>query len=444
MDAAAVPVGRPPAPAALAHRPRRDSLPALSGLRFFLAAYVLLFHFAPLFFGASIFARNFVRAGSSAIPGFFLLSGFILTYAHVLDSNHLDQPCRQFRRARFLRVYPAYFLAFLLSAPFACVQLRHTAISLRTVTDIGLFLMLLQTWVPGLWSYWNYPAWSLSVEAFFYLLFPLMVSVMFLPRWNWRVTLGVVWIAGLIAPFALLGTTRSDWLLSSPPLHLPEFAFGMVLGNRLLLRAASSPHPTAHVRGNIAQNSAVIDDNRAVIDEHARIMLDGAPLDDRTYPAPAHASAASPPAGAAHDRVCRWMAPVAAVILIALYGSGWFPKSLVDHGLFAPLLGCVLWGLACGRGWFGYLLGSRPVVYLGEISFGVYIFQFPVFTACYVLARRLRIPWNSRPTFLLCVAILVCASCLSFELIEKPLRRAGMRRYFRRLPVVAPPPLRIP
>src|SRR5271170_7518892 len=218
--------------AATKPRARRDSLPALSGLRFFLAGYVLIFHFAPLFFGGSTFARNFVRAGSSAIPCFFLLSGFILTYAHVLDSDRLDQPRRQFHLARFLRIYPAYFLAFLCYAPFALVQFRHLAVSIHTFIDIGLFLTLMQTWVPGLWSYWNYPAWSLSVEAFFYVLFPVMVPLMFRQRWDWRVILGAVWIAGLLAPFAMLATTRSDWLLSMPPLHLPEFAFGMILGNR--------------------------------------------------------------------------------------------------------------------------------------------------------------------------------------------------------------------
>jgi len=77
-------------------RPRRELLPALSGLRFILAAHVLFFHFAPLFLGGSIFARNLLRAGSSSIAGFFLLSGFILTYTHLVDSDHIDQPVRRF------------------------------------------------------------------------------------------------------------------------------------------------------------------------------------------------------------------------------------------------------------------------------------------------------------------------------------------------------------
>src|ERR1700720_2706871 len=135
-------------------RPRREALGALSGLRFFLAAHVLFFHFAPLFLGDSAFARNLLRAGSSSIAGFFLLSGFILTYAHVLDSDRIDQPVREFWLARVLRIYPAYFLAFLLTAPFALAQLKHAAFPFREIVKTGLFLALLQTWVPGLWRYW--------------------------------------------------------------------------------------------------------------------------------------------------------------------------------------------------------------------------------------------------------------------------------------------------
>jgi peptidoglycan/LPS O-acetylase OafA/YrhL len=119
-------------------------------------------------------------------------------------------------------------------------------------------------------------------------------------------------------------------------------------------------------------------------------------------------------------------------MLFGIYGSGWFPESLIDHGLLAPLMGCVLWGLAVGKGWFAWLLSSTPIAYLGEISYGIYIFQFPVFTLCFVLTKQFGLPWNSRLTFLVCCAILICISSVSFELIEKPLRRAGMQRYLGR------------
>jgi len=68
----------------------------------------------------------------------------------------------------------------------------------------------------------------------------------------------------------------------------------------------------------------------------------------------------------------------------------------------------------------------------GDFSYGIYIFQFPVFTLCFVLTKQFGLPWNSRLTFLVCCAILICISSVSFELIEKPLRRAGMQRYLGR------------
>lgn len=391
----AEPSGRPTKASSdprLETRPRRESLPALSGLRFFLAAHVLFFHFAPRFLGGSAFGRNLLLAGSSSIAGFFLLSGFILTYAHVFNADRLDQPVGEFWLARSLRIYPAYFLAFLLSAPFALVQLRHSGFSFRVLVKMGLFLSLLQTWVPGLWRYWNYPAWSLSVEAFFYAMFPLLVTWIFRPRWDWRVTLAAVWVTGLVVPIALLGPTRFEWLLATPPLHLPEFVFGMILGWRLIARSTRTSKSS---EGRTPEQASG----------------DGRTLREKGRSG--------------------WVAPGVAVILIVIYGSGWVPESLIDHGLLAPLMGCLMWALAVDGGWFGRLLGSRPIAYLGEISYGIYIFQFPVFTAGFVLAKRLGLPWNSRWTFLACCALLIGLSAVSFEWLEKPLRRAGMLRYSR-------------
>lgn len=37
-------------------------------------------------------------------------------------------------------------------------------------------LTLTQTWLPWTGGYWNTPAWSLGVEAFFYALFPLALG----------------------------------------------------------------------------------------------------------------------------------------------------------------------------------------------------------------------------------------------------------------------------
>ena len=84
-----------------------------------------------------------------------------------------------------------------------------------------------------------------------------------------------------------------------------------------------------------------------------------------------------------------------------------------------------------GRGWFSYLLGSRPLVYLGEISFAFTSSSSPslphaLFWRRAFTSRGIRDLRSSR------VARFSSAPhAISFELIEKPLRRIGMRRYFR-------------
>jgi peptidoglycan/LPS O-acetylase OafA/YrhL len=358
--------------AAPAHR--RPQLPAITGLRFFLAAHVLLFHFQPAFFGASDFGRNLIRAGSSAVAGFFLLSGFILTYAHVETDHPAGRPLlnigrERFWAARFLRIYPAYLVAFILAAPFAIVQLRvshepHGVLFAKTVA----YLLMVQAWIPNLWHYWNYPAWSLSAEALFYALFPALVAMLLVRRsddWLW---LGSAWLAGLIAPLLLLGRPGYYWLLASPPSHLPEFVFGMLAGKLFITR---------------------------------------------------HKDAAPTPAQ------WRWAGPIAAIAIILADGCGWFPPSLLDHGLLAPLLAILFFSLARDDSLMLAFFHWKPIVYLGEISYGIYILQFPIFTACFVVAKRIGIPWNTRATFVAVCAVLIIAASLSFELIETPVRRWG-------------------
>jgi peptidoglycan/LPS O-acetylase OafA/YrhL len=353
----------------------RRALPALTGLRFFLAFHVVLFHFARSFFGHTSVAQSFVRAGSSSVSFFFLLSGLILTYVHLTGTADLNQTRGKFWLARFLRIYPTYFLGFLLAAPFAIASIRYSPQPAKAIVPALSVLLLLQSWIPGFWQYWNYPAWSLSVEACFYALFPVMLSLMFRHwRWNWWILLGLCWLGGLIAPAVLLAfNPDSDhWLLRWPLLRLGEFAFGMILGKLLVLYVVGGQ-------------------SRIVLTDHlgSRLTLLGA------------------------------------VGLPLCYASGVLPYNLLDHGLLSPVTGCLVWGLATGRTWLSRILSWRPIEYLGEISYGTYILQFPVFSVCYVVAHRLGLDFESRIMFLCSFAILLAASSASFEWIEKPCRRMG-------------------
>jgi peptidoglycan/LPS O-acetylase OafA/YrhL len=94
--------------------PARPQLPAITSLRFFAAIHVVLFHLQcfHLITGPSWF-QKFCSIGYTGVSFFFVLSGFILVYTYA----GRDLSAREFCRARFARVYPAYTFSLLACAP---------------------------------------------------------------------------------------------------------------------------------------------------------------------------------------------------------------------------------------------------------------------------------------------------------------------------------------
>jgi len=78
---------------------------------------------------------------------------------------------RQFWIRRFSRLYPAYLIAALLMLAFAAA--REQA---QDTPAITLHLLMLQSWLPQDALAVNGPGWSLSVEAFFYAILPLVIK----------------------------------------------------------------------------------------------------------------------------------------------------------------------------------------------------------------------------------------------------------------------------
>ncbi|MEV0135180.1 acyltransferase [Dactylosporangium sp. NPDC050688] len=221
-------------------RRRSDKLHSLTGLRFVAAFLVVLCHVGinllPNVARDQVFVLHvFYGFGSVGVSFFFILSGFVLTWV-ARDTDTVPQ----FWRRRFFKIYPNH-LVTLLAAVLLAVSAAH-ALSTR---DALATLFLVHAWIPdqdllfNLWS--NTPTWSLSCELLFYLAFPFVLNLLrkVRPERLWRgfwITFAAIcavpFVALLLPGGGLHRGTGLPWLhmwfmTFFPPVRMLEFVLGM-------------------------------------------------------------------------------------------------------------------------------------------------------------------------------------------------------------------------
>jgi peptidoglycan/LPS O-acetylase OafA/YrhL len=179
---------RLPSPPSASASPPKSKLHALTALRFFAAAMIVMLHAQGYFGTVPLFAHFVLTQG---VCFFFVLSGFILTYAYpALDRRGTVR----FLVARLARIMPLHLLTLLLYVLILPAWYRDSVSS--STRGAGLLsALLLQAWVPvyRVQTAFNGVSWSLSAELFFYLCFPLLI-------WGWRQT----WRLKIAATFLLV------------------------------------------------------------------------------------------------------------------------------------------------------------------------------------------------------------------------------------------------
>ena len=220
---------------------------ALTGLRFVAAILVYLSHM-PVNTKAGMpdFILNFIQAGYNGVGLFFTLSGFVICY------NYYDKFEKRvisnlwpFFVARFARIYPAYLLFFLFyfTANNLTTQFEH---SKRAILQQ---LTLTQAWNPDFTVSQSYDAvaWSVSVEAFLYLIFPFLAHFLlkYCSRINQLLILGGIALLstlGLAAFYSLNRQTQFPTFLAEhyvlyqlPLARLPDFVLGCVAARIYML-----------------------------------------------------------------------------------------------------------------------------------------------------------------------------------------------------------------
>lgn len=377
------------------------NLRALTGLRFLAAALVVCYHLRN-YMPSNFFSHfmhgifmNVFSAGYVSVPFFFVLSGFILAY------NYLVRPrlnVRSFWLARIARIYPVYVLAFLLAAaPYTvwsdCAQqmVRPLCVSSQPVVTGLASLALVQAWIPSDAAYWNITGWSLSVEMFCYLLFPLLaVFVLRLSQRQLIVLAAAAWAISMGLSLCFLGASAGGWhntfsdtpsylmldfFQYNPLVHLPDFVIGMAAGRLYLLRPR---HPATWFSNPITMGWA----------STLSLALCGSVL------------AVSP-----------------AIPWIVLHNS-----------LLLPAFAGLIFTTARGHGPVAWLFGLPFVVLLGGASYALYLLHLPIFKI--MEHYRAMIPVGTLAFAVFLCALLLLASIAAFKFIEEPARRA-----IRRLPL---------
>ncbi|MCB1331094.1 MAG: acyltransferase [Maritimibacter sp.] len=219
----------------------RNEVRSLTSFRFIAALYVFLFHIqirTPVFGDGLV--GGFISSGAVGMTMFFTLSGFILSHAY--HSVAIDT--RAYLIARFARIYPIYLLAAVLALPAmahglsaeaATTSLFHAVLAGVILVVFGL--LLIHAWLPQSFVFWNNSAsWSISVEAFFYALFPVLRNAV---AGMGKRTLLMVFaflsiISSMIPVSEIVFSNYSGGPLlfyAQPIFRLPEFIAGIVAYN---------------------------------------------------------------------------------------------------------------------------------------------------------------------------------------------------------------------
>jgi peptidoglycan/LPS O-acetylase OafA/YrhL len=380
-------------------RPGLPHVPALDGLRGLAVGAVLIFHLGHL------------RGGFLGVDLFFVLSGFLITSLLLggrRGRDRVDLGLFWSRRAR--RLLPALFLLLAGVAVLIAVYTPETQRPLLRGDALATLGYVANWHAMGhqttYWDLFTVPSpldhmWSLAIEEQFYLVWPLVVG-------------------GLL----LLAQRRG------------RSAHGMVAGVAVAGAAASFTV--------LAVTWSAVAPNRAYYGTDARIgpTLLGAALAalwvSRPWvPVPAEAAEGAGGDGAAVPWR-RWCGPALALACLGYLvwafarvegtAATYYRGGLVAFALAAVVL---MGLLISGRGGpVARVLSWRPLCVLGLISYGVYLWHWPVIV--YLTPERLHVPDGWR-RMIICIAVTLALAGLSYVLVERPIRRGALKG--RRVPI---------
>lgn len=336
----------------------------LTFTRFLAAIAIVIYHYGKgSFFLTSEHFHFIFENANLGVSYFFVLSGFVMIIAY---GRLKKLRYKNYYINRFSRIYPIYFIAIL-----AIITIKHFSFE----TDEFVYnILLIQAWIPNMALTLNYPGWSLSVELLFYICFPLIFKLFKLYS-----TKKIVWLVLLIwlltqVTFNLIyfdilpNVIYSNLdLMYFPPLHINQFLVGCTTG-LLYLKTKKLKIPSVY---------------------NLLIILS-----------------------------------LVSIIIVTFK----FSHILNLHnGALAILFAPLIYFLSIDKSFLTTILSNSIFIFLGEISYSVYILQDPIF---HIFSDNFIQQYLSKfislndvnIVFMFKTTCLVIAAAISYKYIEEPLR----------------------
>ena len=326
-----------------------DRVASLTGVRAVAALSVMATHAA---YGTGAYNRGYLglilARMEIGVAIFFVLSGFLLfgPWVRATATGSASPSVRRYARSRVRRIMPAYLVTVLLA--YALYEFReitpnpgHTWPGL--LRNLTLTQIYSESYLTAYMHQGLTQMWSLAVEVAFYAALPvlayLLVVVLCRRRWRpGRLLAGLV-LLGASSPLWLVVVHTTDWLPNGAGLWLPHYLVWFVGGMMLAVLAVNGV---------------------------------------RCY-----AIAAVPVAVAVYLVVAT---PIAGQIDAAALSLSQDVAKVIGYAVVATL---VVAPLALGdTGWYSRLLSSRPMVWLGEISYEMFLLHVLVMEVAMVSVLR--------------------------------------------------------
>ena len=347
----------------------------LDGLRAMAVLAVLWTHYLPeeyWLFG--------IYWGGYGVRLFFVLSGFLITGILLKSRQHITQgkqcsffAIRQFYIRRFLRIFPLYYVILALAVLIAMPQVKE-AIAWH-VSYLSNVYFALQGRFHGSAGH----LWSLAVEEQFYLLWPWFI--LFLPR-RWLLPTIIIFIG--VAPLFRLTSTVVGVNLVAIWVLTPGACDALCLGALL-----------AYL--NSRENALLISKEKVL----RYFLLTGLFI------------------------------TIVLPILPYLNTQNLVVSALADTGrslIFACLVAAAAHGF---KSFAGKVLESKPMVYLGKISYGIYLIHAFMPEIVDRIFDYLGLSDDKSPltiAFLSTVATIIAAT-ITWQVLEKPIN--DLKRFFQ-------------